>query len=114
LDQTGNYVPLTEQSDSVFQSPVAPVPVSGEVRFHRDSGGRGVSVQVGNAVKPRMAIEPAAGVSQLKITPVGPIDSLRRAALAATPPIEKGSFRSPELVELVKLDTTIKLEIRYA
>src|SRR3954469_7144369 len=42
LDQTGNYVPLTEQNDSVFQSPMAPVPVSGEVRFHRDTSGRGV------------------------------------------------------------------------
>lgn len=29
-------------------------------------------------------------------------------------PKEKGNFRKPELVELVKLDPTIKLEIRYA
>ena len=28
--------------------------------------------------------------------------------------IEDGSFRKPELVELVKLDPTIKLDIRYA
>jgi zinc D-Ala-D-Ala dipeptidase len=31
-----------------------------------------------------------------------------------TPPIEVGKFRVPELVELVKLDPTIKLDIRYA
>src|SRR5215813_4901562 len=29
-------------------------------------------------------------------------------------PKEKGDFRAPELVELVKLDQTIKLDIRYA
>jgi D-alanyl-D-alanine dipeptidase len=30
------------------------------------------------------------------------------------PPIEPGPFRQPDLVELVKLDPTIKLDIRYA
>lgn len=30
------------------------------------------------------------------------------------PPKEAGSFRAPELVELVKLDRTIRLDIRYA
>ena len=29
-------------------------------------------------------------------------------------PKEKGSFRKPDLVELVKLDPTIKLDVRYA
>jgi zinc D-Ala-D-Ala dipeptidase len=32
----------------------------------------------------------------------------------AGPPREKGPFRSPDLVELVTLDPTIKLDIRYA
>lgn len=31
-----------------------------------------------------------------------------------SPPIESGEFRQPELVELVKLDPKIKLDIRYA
>lgn len=30
------------------------------------------------------------------------------------PPVEKGPFRQPDLVELVKLDPTIKLDIHYA
>ena len=30
------------------------------------------------------------------------------------PPKEAGNFRKPELVELIKLDPTIKLDIRYA
>ena len=49
-----------------------------------------------------------------RITPVRPVEELRREALAAQPPQEKGPFRKPELVELVKLDPTIKLDIRYA
>src|SRR5882762_6333613 len=35
-------------------------------------------------------------------------------AFAQGPPIEPGPFRKPDLVELIKLDPTIKLDIRYA
>jgi D-alanyl-D-alanine dipeptidase len=35
-------------------------------------------------------------------------------AFAQEPPKETGNFRKPELVELIKLDRTIKLDIRYA
>jgi zinc D-Ala-D-Ala dipeptidase len=36
------------------------------------------------------------------------------AGFAQEPPKETGAFRKPDLVELVKLDPTIKLDIRYA
>ena len=36
------------------------------------------------------------------------------AALAQEPPKEAGPFRKPDLVELKRLDPTIRLEIRYA
>jgi len=48
------------------------------------------------------------------ITPLRPVEELRAEALKAQPPREQGKFRKPELVELVKLDPTIKLDIRYA
>jgi D-alanyl-D-alanine dipeptidase len=48
-----------------------------------------------------------------RITPVHPVEELRRQALAAKPPIETGK-RVPDLVELVSLDPTIKLDVRYA
>ena len=35
-------------------------------------------------------------------------------AFAQGPPIESGPFRQPDLVEIVKLDPTIRLDIRYA
>src|ERR1700693_6398520 len=48
-----------------------------------------------------------------RITPVRPIDQLRSEALRATPPKEEGK-RAANLAELVKLDSGIKLDIRYA
>src|SRR5437870_13763064 len=53
-------------------------------------------------------------VQQFHVTPVRPIEELRREALAATPPAEEGSFRPPDLVEVISLDPTIRLDIRYA
>jgi D-alanyl-D-alanine dipeptidase len=35
-------------------------------------------------------------------------------AIEATPPLEEGDFREPDLVEVVTLDDTIKLDVRYA
>src|ERR1700728_940485 len=49
-----------------------------------------------------------------RITPVRPVDELRAGAIKKQPPQEQGTFRKPDLVELVKLDPTIKLDIRYA
>jgi len=40
--------------------------------------------------------------------------NLTGATFAQGPPKETGNFRKPELVELVRLDPTIKLDIRYA
>jgi D-alanyl-D-alanine dipeptidase len=53
-------------------------------------------------------------VQQFHVQPVRPIAELRAEALKASPPAEKGEFRKPELVELTKLDPSIKLDIHYA
>jgi zinc D-Ala-D-Ala dipeptidase len=49
-----------------------------------------------------------------RITPVRPMAELRAEAIRKQPPQEQGTFLKPDLVELVKLDPTIKLDIRYA
>ena len=49
-----------------------------------------------------------------RITPLRPVEELRREALAATPPLEKGPFRPVDLVEPTALDPTIRLDVRYA
>jgi len=48
------------------------------------------------------------------IEPVRPVAELLPLALAASPPLEQGEFRPADLVELVTLDPSIKLDIRYA
>jgi D-alanyl-D-alanine dipeptidase len=52
--------------------------------------------------------------SSFKITPLRPVAELRSEALKQSPPQETGDFLPTDLVELNKLDPTIKLEIRYA
>jgi D-alanyl-D-alanine dipeptidase len=49
-----------------------------------------------------------------QITPVQPVAQLLPLALAASPPVESGEFLPSDLVELVALDPTIRLDIRYA
>lgn len=49
-----------------------------------------------------------------KIRPLHPVTELRAAALKAQPPAESGDFAKPDLVELVKIDPSIKLDIHYA
>jgi D-alanyl-D-alanine dipeptidase len=49
-----------------------------------------------------------------RITPLRPVADLRAIALKAQPPHEEGHFRESDLVEIVTLDPTIKLDIRYA
>jgi D-alanyl-D-alanine dipeptidase len=114
LDHQGNYVPLAERSDSVFDAPLSTAAVSGEVRFRRDATGRATAVHVGSVTMPRRNVEPPPGATQLRITPVRPVEDLRREALAARPPAESGSFKVPALVDVAALDSTIKLDIRYA
>jgi zinc D-Ala-D-Ala dipeptidase len=52
------------------------------------------------------------GIFHLK--PQRPVEELRAEALRAAPPAESGQFRRPDLVELTKVDATIRLDIRYA
>lgn len=49
-----------------------------------------------------------------RIEPVRPVAELLPIALAATPPAETGEFLPGDLVELVALDPTLRLDIRYA
>jgi D-alanyl-D-alanine dipeptidase len=49
-----------------------------------------------------------------RITPERPVDELIAEALQTPPPTEAGSFKQNELVEIVKLDSGIHLDIRYA
>lgn len=54
------------------------------------------------------------GGEPFRITPLRPAEELRAEALAASPPAEEGDLLPSDLVELVSLDATLRLDIRYA
>ena len=86
---------------------------SADVAFTRGADGRVTALSVGSQQLQRRKIGPESG-NQLVITPARPLADIRREALAAPPPAEAGPFRPADLVELTKLDPSIKLDIRYA
>ena len=106
--------PLQEISRNVFAySQLSQL--SGEhVVFTRDRSGRATQVKILGATLQRRNIEPEAGANQLLVRPVRPVAELLKEALAAQPPAETGDFLKPDLVELIKLDPTIRLDVRYA
>jgi serine beta-lactamase-like protein LACTB len=105
--------PLTEVSADEFKFPEYGLYLGEKLIFTRDRSGRASRVEAANVVFERRKIDGENGET-FKIKPQHPVEELRRAALKAQPPDEKGDFRKPELVELVRLDPTIKLDIRYA
>jgi len=104
--------PLTRAADSTFAFPAGSLYDAEPVSFSFDARGAVTGVHVGRVWFPRRAVGPASG-NQLTVTPVRPIAELEREAHAASPPVETGR-RASDLVDLVSLDSTIHLEIRYA
>ena len=74
----------------------------------------GNQLTLDNVIYKRQPLGPEPGAVQLKVTPLRPVPELIKEALAAQPPQETGDFLPTDLVELTKLDPTIKLDIRYA
>jgi len=106
--------PLQEISRNVFAFSQS-AQMSGErLVFTRDRAGRATQVKILGATLQRRRIEPEAGATQLRVPPVRPVPELLKEALAAQPPAETGDFLKSDLVELIKLDPTIRLDVRYA
>lgn len=105
--------PLARISNTRFVFPKASLYDGEPVTFSVSPSGSVTGLHVGKVWFPRRAVGPASG-NQLRVTPVRPIAELEREARAATPPVEPTRLRAPDLVELVTLDSTIHLEIRYA
>ncbi|HEY1190558.1 MAG TPA: serine hydrolase [Gemmata sp.] len=105
--------PLTQESDDVFAFPAGSGMYYGEkLVFTRDKAGRATKVNSANVVMERRKIDGENGET-FKIKPVKPLAEIRKAALAAQPPKEKGEFRKPDLVDLATIDG-VKFDIRYA
>jgi D-alanyl-D-alanine dipeptidase len=85
-----------------------------ESAFYRDRQGKVSHLRLNGSIYERKPLGPEEGATQLKVKPVRPVKTLIEEALLATPPEEKGDFLPTDLVELRKLDPTIKLDVRYA
>lgn len=107
------FAEMREVSKNEFE--FVPSNRAGErVVFSRDSRGRVTEFKLGSQTYKRKLIGPEEGATQLKIQVLRPVSILIKEALAAQPPNETGDFLPTDLVELKKLDPTIKLDIRYA
>ncbi len=107
------FDPLVEVSKNVFQFVDNGPRLGRQLVFTRNITGRATQIEADQVIRKRRQIEPESG-NQLRVKPVRPVAELMKEALAAQPPPEDGEFRRPDLVELIKLDPTVRLEIRYA
>jgi len=107
------YYPLRELSDDRFAFPDFGLYHGEGLKFIRGPSGRATEVVAAEVRFLRRDVGTIDGET-FKIEPVQPIDQLRDAALSAEPPAERGDFRDSDLVELVTLDPTIRLDVRYA
>jgi len=107
------YYPLEELSEKVFKFPDSGLYMGEKLIFKRDESGRATEVEAAAVVFKRRPIDGENGET-FRIKAERSLADLRREALAAKPPDEKGEFRKPDLVDVTTLDDTIKLDIRYA
>src|SRR4029450_8526971 len=107
-------IPLQEISRNTFRFAHDTSRAGQSVVFSRGANGRATKLVVEDMAYARRNIEPELGANQLRVSPVRPVKELLKEAQAAQPPKEEGDFRKSDLVELIKLDPTIKLETRYA
>ena len=110
----GALEPLNEVAGNTFKFPAPGAHAEQHLIFARARGGRATQVAVDSVVLKRRQIEPEGRANQLRVKPLRPVPELMKEARAAQPPKETGEFRPADLVELTKLDPTIRLEIRYA
>jgi len=108
------FNPLEQVSDNVFKFPNRGLYDGEQLIFTRDKNGRAIQVEAASVVFKRRNVGPEDGAAQLRIKPVKPVSELLTEALTAQPPKESGEFRKSDLVEITRLDPTIKLDVRYA
>ncbi len=114
LTEQVEFDQLEQVSENVFNFPKTGLYHGEQIVFKRDESGKVAQMIAAGVTFKRRQVGPEEGGQQLKITPLRPVKDLLKEALQAQPPTETGDFLPTDLVELTKLDPTIKLEIRYA
>ncbi len=105
--------PLEELARDTFAFPRWGLYDGERLIFERDEAGRASRVIAAGVSFGRRDVGPEDG-STFRIDPLQPVEQLREIALAAQPAQEQGEFREAELTEVVRLDPSIELDIRYA
>jgi len=105
--------PLDEVGGDVFRFPQSGLYDNEFLVFSRGPDGTAAQVEAAGVRFTRRQVGTPAGET-FRITPVRPVDELRREALAATPPVETGDFLESDLIELAPLDARVRYDIRYA
>jgi len=106
--------PLREVSKDKFKFESNSTRSADPVVFSRAANGKVTQVAIGKSIYKRQPLGPEEGSNQLRVEPLRPVPTLIKEARIAQSPVENGDFLPTDLVELIKLDPTIKLEIRYA
>jgi CubicO group peptidase (beta-lactamase class C family)/D-alanyl-D-alanine dipeptidase len=106
--------PLVQETENVYRFPDDFGLYHGEkLVFRRGANGKAAEVEAASVVFKRRSIDGEDGKT-FHIQPLKPVAELRKEALPASPPQEKGPLRAPELVDVTTLITSIKLDLRYA
>lgn len=105
--------PLTQSTPDAYTFPDRGLYRGEKLVFKRDKNGRATQVEVASVTYKRRRLDGEDGQT-FRIKPLRPIDELRKEALAAKPPDEKKEFRPTQLVDLTRIDASIKLDLRYA
>jgi D-alanyl-D-alanine dipeptidase len=105
--------PLIEDGPDRFRFPGYGLYADESVIFHRDEHGKIKDAEAASVTFVRRKLDGEDG-NVFRIKPVRPLDALSAEADRASPPAEASEFTKPDLVELTALDSSIKLDIRYA
>jgi CubicO group peptidase (beta-lactamase class C family)/D-alanyl-D-alanine dipeptidase len=105
--------PLTEVSPDTYRFPPHGFYSNEPVEFKRGADGRATEVVAAN-VRFRRRPLPGEGKPVYRIHAQRPVADLMAEARRAEPPEFRGEFARPDLVDLTRLDPTIRFDIRYA
>ena len=113
LIEWNEFDPLTEAGQDEFAFPDGSMYEGERLVFRRAPTGQVTEVVAAGVHFPRRAVGPEGG-KVFAIKPVRPIAELRREALAVSMPDLAPDALKSDLVEIMRLDPTIRLDIRYA
>jgi len=104
---------MQEVAKDTYAFPDNSMYIGENLTFTRDNSGRITEAIVGVVPFKRREVGTADGETFV-INSVKPYDELFTDAQNAQPPVESGDMLDSDLVEVITLDPTIKLDIRYA